>query len=283
MRRIFAIAAVLLASISAEAIDLTNIINSSVNFTAGAIKASKSLTPVQEYYLGRAVAAQVFQEFSLNNNSALNAYVNKIGQTLVQASDRPETFGGYHFAVINSDAINAFACPGGFIFVTTGAVKAAQNEDELAGVIAHEIAHVANKHALKAMKKAAWTGVALSTVQDAAATYGSDVVQQINASFGGAVLDVTDMVLKSGFSRGDEKQADEKGLQYMANAGYNPQALVDFFQTMLNRGGSGSKSLFATHAATDTRIRVAQEFIKKKGLTGDTSPIRTQRFNVAVR
>ena len=284
MKRFLLIMAVaVLVPVSANALDLSNVINSAVNFTAGAVKASKNLTPVQEYYLGRAVAAQALQEYPLSSDVALNTYVNKIGQTNVQASDRPETFGGYHFAVVNSPDINAFACPGGFIFVTTGAIKAAQNEDQLAGVIAHEVAHVANKHALKAMKKAAWTGVALSTVEDVASTYGSDVVQQINASFGSAVLDVTDMVLKSGFSRGDEKQADEKGLEYMTHAGYNPQALVDFFNTMLNQGAAGSKSLFATHAATDTRIRVAEAYIKNKGLSGDTAAVRTQRFKVAAK
>lgn len=263
--------------------DLFDAINLGVKFTSGAIKASKSLSPVQEYYLGRAVAAQALLEYPLSTNAALNDYVDKIGQTIVQSSDRPETYGGYHFAVVNSNEVNAFACPGGFIFITTGALKAAKSEDEVAAVLAHEVAHVANKHSLKAMKKAAWTGVALTTMQDAASTYGNDVIQQINASFGDAVLDVTSMVLKSGFSRDDEKQSDEKGLQYMTNAGYDPNAMVSFFKTMLDQGGAGSKSVFATHAATDKRIAVSEAYIKKHNLSGDTVAARTARFKTIVR
>lgn len=282
MKRIF-LAVLLVCAAPVAHADLFDAINLGVKFTSGAIKASKSLSPVQEYYLGRAVAAQALLEYPLNSNAALNDYVNKIGQTVVQSSDRPETYGGYHFAVVDSNEINAFACPGGFIFITTGALKAAKSEDEVAAVLAHEVAHVANKHSLKAMKKAAWTGVALTTMQDAAATYGSDVVQQINASFGGAVKDVTTMVLKSGFSRDDEKQADEKGLQYMTSAGYDPKSMVSFFQGMLAQGQAGSKSVFATHAATDKRIAVANAYIKKNNMTGETVAVRTTRFKSIVR
>src|SRR3990167_8033889 len=118
MKRLFIIVMILCAAPMAHA-DLFDAINLGVKFTSGAIKASKSLSPVQEYYLGRAVAAQALLQYPLSNNAALNAYVNKVGQTIVQASDRQDTFGGYHFAVVNSNDINAFACPGGFIFITT--------------------------------------------------------------------------------------------------------------------------------------------------------------------
>lgn len=283
MKRVIILLIMILGVSGVAHADLFDAINLGLKFTGGAIKASKSLSPVQEYYLGRAVAAEALTEFPLNNNAALNDYVNKIGQTIVQASDRPETYGGYHFAVVTSNDINAFACPGGFIFVTTGALKAAKNEDEVAAVLAHEVAHVANKHSLKAMKKAAWTGVALSTMQEAASTYGNDVVQQINVSFGGAVKDVTTMVLKSGFSRDDEKQADEKGLQYMTAAGYDPQAMVSFFQGMLDGGLNGSKGVFATHAATDKRIAVAKDYIKKHNMSGEVVAARTNRFKAIVR
>lgn len=283
MKRILLAVMLVCGAQVAMAADLFDAINLGVKFTSGAIKASKSLSPVQEYYLGRAVAAQALLEYPLNTNAALNDYVNKIGQTVVQASDRPETFGGYHFAVVNSKDINAFACPGGFIFITTGALKAAKNEDEVAAVLAHEVAHVAGKHSLKAMKKAAWTGVALATMQEAASTYGNDVVAQINASFGNAVKDVASMVLKSGFSRDDEKNADEKGLQYMTAAGYDPQSMVSFFQGMSDQGLAGSKSVFATHAATDKRIAVASGYIKKHNLSGEIVAARTARFKATVR
>lgn len=278
IKRILTVVVVMGLCQQAQAIDLGNVISSGIKFGQGAAKASKEMTPVQEYYLGRAVAAQVVMQNPLYNNAALTDYVNKIGQTIVNASDRPETYGGYHFAVLNDDGINAYACPGGFIFVTRGAVKAAKSEDELAAVLAHEVAHVTNKHSLKAIKKAAWTGVALTTLQDAGAAYGSDVIRDLTAAFGGAVSDVTSQVLKNGFSRNDEKQADEKGLEYMTHAGYNPAAMVSFFQTMLDKMGSGGRGVMATHAATDTRIKVANAYIAKHHLSGDTAAVRTARF-----
>lgn len=272
-----------LFAVPAHAVDVFDVVSSGLKFGAGAARASKSLSPVQEYYLGRAVAAQLLLQYPLDTNAALNAYVNKVGQVVVQASDKPETYGGYHFAVVKSDEVNAFACPGGFIFVTTGLLKLLKNEDELASVLGHEVAHVTNQHSLKAMKKAAWTGVALATLQDVGATYGSDAIQQITASFGNAVSDVTSMVLKSGFDRGAEKQADEKGVSYITNAGYNPHAMVDFFQSMMDKGLAGSKSILATHAATDTRIKVADAYIKKHNLDGQTAAVRTARFKAVVR
>ena len=112
-------------------------------------KTWQDLTPEQEYYIGRAVAAQVFQTYRPLDRPAANAYLNLFGQSLAVFSDRPETFGGYHFLLLDSDEINAFAAPGGLILVTRGMVRCCENEDELAAVLAHEICHVEKKHGLE--------------------------------------------------------------------------------------------------------------------------------------
>ena len=126
------------------------------SITRGAKAVEKSwqdLTPEQEYYIGRAVAAQVFQTYPPLDRPQANEYLNLLGQSLAIFSDRPETFGGYHFLLLDSDEINAFAAPGGLILVTRGMLRCCENEDELAAVLAHEICHVEQKHGLSAIKQ----------------------------------------------------------------------------------------------------------------------------------
>ncbi len=117
----------------------------SINRTADTwIKSAEEITPEQEYYIGRSVAASILQDYPALDDRKANAYLNTLGQTLAMASDRPETFGGYHFLLLDTDEINAFAAPGGLILVSRGLVNCCRNEDELASVLAHEIAHVQN-------------------------------------------------------------------------------------------------------------------------------------------
>ena len=120
-------------------------------------KTFQDLTPEQEYYIGRAVAAQVFQSYPPLDKPKANNYLNLLGQSLAVFSDRPETFGGYHFLLLDSDEINAFAAPGGLILVTRGMLRCCENEDELAAVLAHEICHVELKHGLSAIKQSRLT------------------------------------------------------------------------------------------------------------------------------
>jgi len=101
-------------------------------------KAARPITEMEEYYIGRGVAARILSRDELYNHPETIGYVNHIGNTLAINSSRPCTYNGYHFAVLDTDEINAFACPGGIIFITRGMLKFVHNEDELAGVLAHE-------------------------------------------------------------------------------------------------------------------------------------------------
>ncbi|RPJ39713.1 MAG: peptidase M48, partial [Planctomycetaceae bacterium] len=130
------------------------------SITRGAQAVEKSwqdLTPEQEYYVGRAVAAQVLQSYPPLDRPQANEYLNLLGQSLAIFSERPETFGGYHFLLLDSDEINAFAAPGGLILVSRGMLRCCQSEDELAAVLAHEICHVEQKHGLSAIKQSRLT------------------------------------------------------------------------------------------------------------------------------
>jgi len=126
----------------------------SINRSAvAAEKTFQDITPKQEHYIGRSVAATVLEAYKPYDRASLNQYLTVLGQTLAQYSDKPETFGGYHLLVLETDEINAFAAPGGLILVSRGLLRCCRSEDALASVLAHEIGHVQNQHGLRAIKR----------------------------------------------------------------------------------------------------------------------------------
>src|SRR5450759_1031115 len=131
---------------------------------AQATTAARPITDSEEYYVGRAVAAQILSRYKLDQNPNLTQYVNEVGQTVARKSSRPNPFKGYHFAVLDTGDLNAFACPGGIIFITRRLIQTCKNEDQLAAVLAQEVGHVANKDGINSISQARWTQVFTSTV-----------------------------------------------------------------------------------------------------------------------
>jgi predicted Zn-dependent protease len=122
-------------------------------------KAARPITEQEEYYLGRAVAATILGKYPVYSNERSARYSNEVGQALALASDRPFTYGGYHFVILDTDEVNALSCPGGIIFITRGMLKKAQNEEELAATLAHEVGHVNHKDGAGAIQRARWVQV----------------------------------------------------------------------------------------------------------------------------
>ncbi len=209
----------------------------------------------KEIALGKQLAQEVERQAKINDDAIIAEYVNRVGQNLVRNSDAKVPF---TFKVIEADELNAFALPGGYIFVNTGLIKAAEEEDEFAGAVAHEIAHVAARHLTKQATKSeianllsvplsvllgGWTGVAVRQ--------GASVV--IPMTF-------------LSFSRKDEAEADYLGLQYMYAAGYDPNGALSIFEKLesLSRRRPGVVSkLFSTHPMDADRIRNAQKEIQQ--------------------
>jgi Zn-dependent protease with chaperone function len=183
--------------------------------------------------LGLQAAAQVYQQMPvLPDNSPETQYIRQLGQKLV-ATIPPEHSWPFEFHVVAQKEINAFALPGGPMFVNIGTITAAANEAELAGVMAHEMSHVYMQHSAKQASKAQTTGL-LAGLAEAA----------LGATMGGTVAQLGDMGIQMGsqglmlkYSRGDESQADAIGATILYKAGYNPQALADFFKTLESQGG----------------------------------------------
>src|SRR5437879_6247315 len=172
----------------------------------------------KEIRMGKEYAQQIEQSVKLVQDPVVNEYVNRIGQNLVRNSDAKVPF---TIKVIDSDEINAFALPGGFFYVNSGLILAADEEDELAGVMAHEIAHVCARHAMQQQTRSNWANIATIPLifVGGGAGYAARSVAQIG-------LPLTFM----SFSRGFEAEADYLGMEYSYATGYDPQASISFFE-----------------------------------------------------
>lgn len=177
------------------------------------------ISDAQEVQLGQATVQQVLQQYPLVKDPALNAYVTRIGKQMAAVSDRPNL--PYQFFIIDSKDINAFAAPGGYVFVTSALLRFAQNDAQLAGVLGHEVGHVAKKHSVSAIRKQ------LVAQGVASALLGENQSQllAIAANIGAT------MILR-GFDRQAELQADQLGATYALRAGYDPKELPKFLDAL---------------------------------------------------
>jgi peptidase M48-like protein len=202
--------------------------------------------------MGKQYSMQVDSTSKLVTDPVITEYVNRLGQNLVRNSDAQVPF---TFKVIDSDVINAFSLPGGFVYVNTGTILAADEEAELAGVMAHEIAHVCARHATRQMTRSQLANI------------GTIPLIFVGGGIGYAVYEAAGLGLPMtflAFQRGFEAEADYLGLQYEYKAGYDPQAFISFFekiQAQERRKPGTMDKAFATHPQTPDRIEESQKEI----------------------
>jgi beta-barrel assembly-enhancing protease len=206
----------------------------------------------KEIAIGKAMAQQVEAQSRMVDDPVISEYVNRLGQNLVRNSDAKVPF---TIKVIDADEVNAFALPGGFFFVNTGVIMEADEEAELAGVMAHEIAHVAARHGTRGQTRAEAMSIARLAL-----IFVPGMGPYIAYQASGFAIPMS--YLK--FSQGFEREADYLGLQYMYKAGYDPQAFVTFFEKIQakekRKPGTFSK-MFGTHPPTPDRISATQKEI----------------------
>ncbi|MDM9585483.1 MULTISPECIES: M48 family metalloprotease [unclassified Nostoc] len=205
----------------------------------------------QETDIGKQINQQILgSQVRLYRNSEVNSYVEQIGRRLVASSDRPNL--PFTFQVVEDDAINAFATLGGYVYVHTGLLKAADNEAELASVIAHEIGHIGGKHLVKQMRqKAIASGLASAS--------GLDRNTAVNIG--------VELALNRPRSRQDEFDADQRGLRTLTRAGYAQSGIVSFMQKLMKKGGS-TPTFLSTHPGTSDRIDALRRAINSQPSNG---------------
>lgn len=249
---------------------------------SGAVtKTFQDITPEQEYYIGRTVAATVLLGYQPKKADDLNEYVNRVGQALAQFSARPETFGGYHFLVLDSDEINAFAAPGGLILATRGLLQCCQTEDELAAVLAHEIGHVEKLHGLRAIRTGRLNSTLTILAVEAGKNLAGEQLAEVTKAFDESINDIATTLMNSGYSRKLEYEADAAAIAILKKAGYQPGALVAMLENMARNWDSSRKDFAATHPPPADRIAQLQ----KSGVptTKDTTAARQKRFDAATK
>jgi predicted Zn-dependent protease len=246
-------------------------------------KAARPMTEQEEFYIGRAVAATILGRYPLYNNERLTVYVHSIGQSIALASDRPHTFGGYHFAILDSEEANALACPGGTIFITRGMLKRAQNEDQLAAILAHEVAHVNNKDGLASISKSRWMEALSILGSETARKLGGAEMAKLVSLFEGSVDDVAKTLLVNGYSREQELKADLGALTFLNRLGYSPYGLTDSLEKMAREQTGGTKTgIFATHPGMNQRLDSSRATLAKNQWPRKNDPARDRRFREIV-
>lgn len=233
-----------------------------------AVDASRELNPEEEYFVGRAVAASIFTSYPPYDSPGLNDYLNKLGQGLSLYSSRPAIYAGYRFIVLDSEEVNAFASPGGHVLVTRGLLRLATSEDELAAVLAHEVAHIALGHGLASVQGARITQIASTYAIDAGNASGGDV-GAFTAVFGDSISELAKILVISGYSQAYESQADLEARRIIASAGYDPNALARLVEHLPSGSQDNASGFAVTHPQPQSRLEAlaAQPYMAPKTVT----------------
>jgi len=228
-------------------------------------------SPKQDVEMGQEVSRQAERELPMLNDRQANAYINDLGRRL--AAHAPGEKYPYQFKIVNDTAINAFALPGGFVYVNRGAIDAADDEAQIAGVMAHEIGHVVLRHGTNQMSKAY---IAQAPLAILGGVLGSGSVggalTQLGVSFAASSL-----LLK--YSRDAESQADLMGTQILYDSGYDPRAMVEFFEKIQNESKGRAVQFLSDHPNPENRISNVQHEIQRIGSVPPNARSDSQEFH----
>jgi predicted Zn-dependent protease len=284
MRALLTILA-LAACVPAQAqLDLGRILNRAVDTGRKLADANRDMTTEEEVALGEGITMGFLGASPLHGDANLQRYVNRIGRWLAVNSERPDL--PWTFGVIDTETLNAFAMPGGSVVVSSGLIRRLTSESELAGVLAHEIAHVVKRHQLSAIQSSANTNILGDVLKEEAASRigrGRDFAglkQRLNDA--GFELAKSGAILRP-IDRSMEYEADRLGVIIAARSGYDPYGLVAVLSMLAQAKGDGSgASIFDTHPAAAERIAELEGFVPSVLDRYASQPRNEQRFRQAV-
>jgi len=232
-----------------------------------AVAAACSVTPQQERAIGAADAAKIDSEMPLIRDTAIDRFVTELGQSMASRTGRANL--DWHFSVVNASEVNAFALPGGFIYVNRGAIEQADRLDELAGIMGHEIGHVVRRHSANQIEQAEKGQVAvvlLCTLTPACLTIGGRLAIRIGAD-----------VKTAHYSQRDEAEADSEGVVNTLRAGIDPEGLPSFFQKLLDTRAqqpTAVEAFFSTHPTDQARVAATRKQISSLGRVAGQDLVR---------
>jgi predicted Zn-dependent protease len=262
---------ILLGTAAPARAQLGNILKKGAEKAQKIQKALEPMTVEEEQEVGREVAAKLIAAFHRHPDEALNRYVNMVGKSVATYSERKDI--GYHFAVLDSDMINAFSTPGGYIFITRGALELCEDESELAGVLAHEVGHVDAKHVLKIVErdKAMRAGFDESKAHMPGSRYLHNLSKGILVK-----------VIEQGLAPGDEFDADQRAVKYAHAAGYPADGLGRFLAKLDQATEQGGQSYWTrTHPPVKERNARLQETLTAQQWVDWDRPKLGRRFAAA--
>ena len=210
----------------------------------------------QEIQMGQEYAQQINAQLPIIQDPELNRYINVLGDSIARLTSRADL--NWHFFIVDAQEVNAFAVPGGYVYVNRGLIQRADQMDELAGVLGHEIGHVVKRHTVKQMEKAqgANVGVTLACI----------LTSICNSQVAGAAINIAGGAVFARFSRQDEAQADDEGFNNVVRAGISPVGMVTMFRKLLDERKSrpgGVEAWFLTHPLEEDRITAVQARINQ--------------------
>lgn len=231
----------------------------------------------EEVRFGREVSARLLGKYGLYDNPALMKYVNLVGRSIARNTNRPEI--EFRFAVIDTNEINAFSTPGGYVFITRGALAQMKDESELAGVISHELGHIVGRHIVRELDI---HGSEDSAVVGLAHFIGGSS-ESARAAFAQAVDKAMDILFKDGYKRKDEIQADTTAVIYCALSGYDPSGFLRYLERIAALKGKTTEVLDRTHPPYAQRIALLKETITREGMDSGGFKAYKERFSAAAK
>jgi predicted Zn-dependent protease len=218
-----------------------------LSIAAAGLLAACGVSTQQEVQIGQETAQQVEAQLPMVQDALIQNYVNSLGQRIASRTSRSDL--NWQFRVVNSSQVNAFALPGGFVYVNRGVLERASNMSEVAGVLGHEIEHVVRRHSVKQMEQAQGANVGVGILCALTGVCQSGVAQ--------AAINVGGAAVFAKFSRTDEVQADEGGFNNVMRAGISPRGMSTFFQKLIaeeQQGSGGAAAWFSDHPGTSDRL-----------------------------
>ena len=209
----------------------------------------------QEVQMGQEYSAEINRQLPMVNDAGVSQYINSLGRSIAQHGNRQYN---YNFYVVNSNEVNAFAVPGGHVYVNRGLIERTRNMSELAGVLAHEIAHVEHRHGIEQMEKMQGASLAVNL--------GYVLLGRAPTGVEEAAIGIGGTAIFASHSRGAENEADATAVTLLANSGIDPDGLTSFFGVLMSdqqRSPSAVEQWFSTHPLTQDRIENTQSYINR--------------------